>query len=130
MASFTLLVFLINYGVLFYSRFILLFSLFYTDHLVSIILFNHDYLNSTTILLCLCFYSLYYNFVNFNSIYNNNVHMPFISLYIQNWIFPTIFYLKILYRNKLVVCMLMNFIFASFLHLFYKALAIYWHLLL
>ena len=38
----------------------------------SIILFNCDYLNSTTILLCLCFYSLYYNFVNLNFICNNN----------------------------------------------------------
>ena len=47
-------------------------SLFYTDHLVSIILFNYDYLSSTAILLCLCFYSLYYNFVNLNFICNNN----------------------------------------------------------
>ena len=57
---------------LFYSRFILLLNLFYTDNLVSIILFNCDYLNSTTILLCLCFYSLYYHFVNLNFICNNN----------------------------------------------------------
>ena len=47
-------------------------SLFYTDHLVSIILFNYDSLNSMTILLFLCFYSLYYNFVNLNIICNNN----------------------------------------------------------
>ena len=33
--------------------YILLLSLFYTNHLVSVILFNYDYLNSTTILLCL-----------------------------------------------------------------------------
>ena len=66
------LFFLNKYAVLFYSRFILLLSLFYTDHLVSIILFNYDYLNSTTILLCLCFYSLYYNFVNLIFICNNN----------------------------------------------------------
>ena len=46
--------------------------LFYTDHLVSIILFNYDYLSSTAILLCLYFYSLYYNFVNLNFICNNN----------------------------------------------------------
>ena len=64
--------FLNKYAVLFYSCFILLLSLFYTDHLVSIILFNYDYLNSTTILLCLWFYSLYYNFVNLNFICNNN----------------------------------------------------------
>ena len=71
-ASFTLLIFLNKYAILFYSRFILLMSLFYADHLVSIILFNYDYLNSTTILLCLFFYSLYYNFVNMNLICNNN----------------------------------------------------------
>ena len=57
---------------LFYSRFILLLSLFYTDHLVSIVLFIYDYLNFTTILLCLCFYSLFYHFVNLNFICNNN----------------------------------------------------------
>ena len=61
-----------KYAVLFYSGFILLLSLFYTDHLVSIILLNYDYLNSTTILLCLCFNSLYYHFVNLDFICNNN----------------------------------------------------------
>ena len=71
-ALFTLLVFFEQVCRLFYSRFILLLSLFHTDHLVSIILFNYDYLNSTTILLCLCFYSLYYNFVNLIFICNNN----------------------------------------------------------
>ena len=71
-ASFTLLVFLNKYAVLFYFRFILLLSFFYTDHLISITLFNYDYLNSTTILLCLCFYSLYYYFVNLNFVCNNN----------------------------------------------------------
>ena len=71
-ASLTLLIFLKKYVVLFYTRFISLLSLFYTDHLVSIILFNYDYLNSTTILLCLCFYSLYYHFVNLNFICSNN----------------------------------------------------------
>ena len=55
-----------------YSRFILLLSLFYTDHLVSISLFNYDYLNSTSISLCLCFYSLFHHFVNSNFICNNN----------------------------------------------------------
>ena len=64
--SLTLLEFLNKCVVLFYSLFILLFGLFYTDQSVSIILFYYDYLNSTTILLCLCFYSLYYNFVNLN----------------------------------------------------------------
>ena len=59
-------------AVLFYYGFILLLSLFYTDHLVSIILFNYDYLNYTAILLCLCFNSLYYHFVNLNFICNNN----------------------------------------------------------
>ena len=68
----SLLVFLNKYAVLYYSCFILLLSLFYTNHLVSIILFNYDYLNSMTILLCLCFYSLYYHFVNLNFICNNN----------------------------------------------------------
>ena len=62
--------------VLFYSCFILLQSLFYTNHKVSIILFNYGYLNSTTILLSLCFYSLYYHFVNRNFICsNNNLHI-------------------------------------------------------
>ena len=59
-------------SVFFYSRFILLLSLFYTDHLLSIIIFNYDYLNSATILLCLCFYSPYYDFVNFSFICNEN----------------------------------------------------------
>ena len=58
--------------VLLYSRFILLLSLFYTNHKVSIFLFSYDYLNSTAILLCLCFYSLYYHFVNWNFICSNN----------------------------------------------------------
>ena len=63
-------------GVPFYSRFTLLLSLFYTDHLVFIILFNDDYLNSVTILLCLCFYSRYYCFINLNCICsNNNLYM-------------------------------------------------------
>ena len=61
-----LLAFLNKYAVLFYSRSILLLSLFYTDHLVFIILFNYDCLNSTTILLCLCF-------------------APFISFYTRHW---------------------------------------------
>ena len=66
----------------FYSRFILLLSLFYTDPLVSIIHFNYDYWNSTTILFCLCFYSLYYHyhFVNLNFICSNNnlyIRLPF-----------------------------------------------------
>ena len=61
-----------KYAVLFYYGFILLLSLSYTDHLVSIILFNYDYLNYTAILLCLCFNSLYYHFVNLNFICNNN----------------------------------------------------------
>ena len=72
--------FLNKYAVLIYSRFILLLRLFYTDHLVSIILFNYDCLNSTTILLCLCFYSLHYTFENLNFICNhNNLHirLPF-----------------------------------------------------
>ena len=64
--------FLNKYAVLFYSRFILFLSLFHTDHLVSIFLFNYDYLKSTTTLLCLCFYSIYYHFVNMNFICNNN----------------------------------------------------------
>ena len=67
-----------KYVVLFYSCFILLLSLFYTDHLVSIILFNYDYLNSTTLLLCLCLYSLYYHFVNLNCICNNKNSFNFI----------------------------------------------------
>ena len=58
--------------VLFYTPFILLLSLFHTNRLVSTILFNHDYLNSTAILLCLCFYSLYCHFVNLNFICSNN----------------------------------------------------------
>ena len=57
---------------MFYSRFILLLSLFCKDHFVSIILFSYNYLSSTTISLCLCFDSLYYNFVNLNFICNNN----------------------------------------------------------
>ena len=57
---------------MFYSRFILLLSLSYTDHLVSIVPFIYDYLNFTTILLCLCFYSLFYHFVNLTFICNNN----------------------------------------------------------
>ena len=60
----------------FYSRFTLLLSLFYTDHLVFIILCNDDYLNSVTILLCLCFYCRYHYFVNLNCICsNNNLYM-------------------------------------------------------
>ena len=47
-------------------------SLSYTDHLVSIVPFIYDYLNFTTILLCLCFYSLFYHFVNLTFICNNN----------------------------------------------------------
>ena len=70
-ASFTLLV-LLEQVCHFVCHFILLLSLFYTDHLVSIILFNYDYLNFTTTLLCLCFYSLYYHFVNLNFTCNNN----------------------------------------------------------
>ena len=69
------LLFFNKYVVLFHSGFILLLSLFYTDHSVSIILFNYDYLNSTTILSCLCFNSLYYHFVNLNFICKF-VHMP------------------------------------------------------
>ena len=79
-ASLTLLVVLNKYAILFYSCFILLSNLFYTDHLVSIILFNYDYLNSTMILLCLSFYSLYYHFVNLNFNCNNNnfyIHLSF-----------------------------------------------------
>ena len=60
------------YVYMFYSRFILLLSLSYTDHLVSIVPFIYDYLNFTTILLCLCFYSLFYHFVNLTFICNNN----------------------------------------------------------
>ena len=75
-----LLAFLNRYAVLFYSRFFLLFGLFYTSHLVSIPLFYYDYLNSVTIILCPCFYSLYYNFVNLNFISSNNnlyTHLSF-----------------------------------------------------
>ena len=36
----------------------------YADHLVSISFLNHNYLNSTTIFSCLCFYSLYCDFIN------------------------------------------------------------------
>ena len=61
-----------KYAVLFHSRFLLPLSLFYTNHLVPIIVFNYDYLNSMKILLCLCFYSLYYHFVNLNFIDNYN----------------------------------------------------------
>ena len=67
-----LFVFWNKYAALSYSRFILLLSLFFTAHLVPIILFNHNYLNSTTVLLCLCFYSLCYHFVNLHFICNNN----------------------------------------------------------
>ena len=41
-----LVVFLNKDAVLFYDRLILLLSLFYTGHLVCIIVFNYDYLNS------------------------------------------------------------------------------------
>ena len=64
-----------KYVVLFYPDFVLLLSLIYTDHLVSISLFSYNYLNSTTVLLCLCFNSLYYHFVNMNFICNNNIYM-------------------------------------------------------
>ena len=60
---------------MFNSRFILLLSLFYTDHLLSIILFNYVYLNSLTIQLCLCFYSLYYHFLSSNFISNSNLYI-------------------------------------------------------
>ena len=66
------LLFFIQVCRVFYSRFILLLSLSYTDHLVSIVPFIYDYLNFTTILLCLCFYSLFYHFVNLTFICNNN----------------------------------------------------------
>ena len=52
-----LVVFLNKDAVLFYDRLILHLSLFYTGHLVCIIVFNYDYLNSTATLLCLCFNS-------------------------------------------------------------------------
>ena len=73
-----LLIFFNKYAVLYYSRFILLLSLFCADHLLSIIVFNYDYLNSMTISLCSCFYFLYYHFVNLNFICNNNlyIHLP------------------------------------------------------
>ena len=70
-----LLVFLNKNAVLFYSRLILLLSLFYADHLVSIIVFKYFHLNSMTILLCLCFYILYYHFLNLNFICNINLHI-------------------------------------------------------
>ena len=35
------------------------------------------------ILLCLCFYSLYYHFVNLNFICNNSLHIP-LSFYIRH----------------------------------------------
>ena len=57
-ASSTPTYFLNKYAVLFYSSFNLLLSLFYTDRLISINLFNYYCLNSTMILLCLCVYSL------------------------------------------------------------------------
>ena len=59
------LAFLNKYAVLFYSSFILLLSSIQTDHLISIIVFNYNYLNPMTILLCHCFYSLYYYFSKF-----------------------------------------------------------------
>ena len=71
-ASFTPTYFLNKYAVLFYSSFNLLLRLFYTDRLVSINLFNYYYLNSTTILLCLCVYSLWNYFVNLIFICRNN----------------------------------------------------------
>ena len=60
-----------KFPFLFYFRFILLLTLFYTDHLVSIVVFNYDYLNSMTTL-CICFNSLYHHFVNLNFICNND----------------------------------------------------------
>ena len=83
-ASFTPTYFLNKYAALFYSSFNLLLSLFYTDRLVSIILFNY-YLNSTTILSCLCVYSLCNYFVNLIFICrNNNLSYAFISFYIRH----------------------------------------------
>ena len=65
---FQITIYMYKYAVLF----LLPLSLFYTNHLVPIIVFNYDYLNSMKILLCLCFYSLYYHFVNLNFIDNYN----------------------------------------------------------
>ena len=68
----------------FYFLFILLLTLFYTDHLVSIAVFNYDYLNSMRTL-SICFNSLYHHFVNLNFICNyDNLYIR-LSFYIRHW---------------------------------------------
>ena len=70
-ASFTPNCFLNKCAVLFYSRFIILLRNF-IQIIYFLLFFKLYYLNSTATLLCLCFYSLCYQFVNSNVIGDNN----------------------------------------------------------
>ena len=110
--------------------FFLLFGLFYTSHLVSISLFYYDYLNSVTIKLCPCFYSLYYNYVNLNFISSNNnlyIHLSFHFTYdIDKGIIDFEIYLSII-SNDVILMLLYPHIFKWFFDTYTYITYVYLH---